>query len=265
MNNLKLTFATVLISLLPACGGGGGSGVGGSATESASGIVMDGYLKNAFVFLDLNDDGIYNLGEPQTTTDANGGYTLSASPSDLQKHAIIAVAIAGSTVDLDAPNLTVSQQYSLTAPVGKNSVISPITTLIASKISQGLNVVDAENAVKSDLGLTNIDLYKDYIAAKASDNNYKEVHNIASATVEVLKRVESATGNIKSSKEKLALVNTEIKSTDFVSNLSAIKNSATTMQASSISSSSTSTVLVQKLKNIVDSIISITATTLLAM
>lgn len=266
MNFSRNLTAIGLCVILSSCGGGGGGvGVGGSVTESVSGIVMDGYLKNAFVFLDLNNDGIYNLGEPQTTTDANGSYTLSASTADLQNHSIIAVAISGSTIDLDEPNLTVSQQYSLTAPVGKNSVISPVTTLIASKVSQGLNIAEAENTVKSDLGLTNIDLYKDYIAAKVSDSNYKEVHNIAAATTEVLKNVESASGAIKSSKEKLALVNSEIKSAEFASNISAIKSSATPTQAASIGVSSATPELVQKLKNIIDLVTSITTASLLAM
>ena len=53
--------------LLIGCGGGGGGSGGGSDTVqkvAVAGTVMDGYLKNARVFLDLNDNGVYDSGIP---------------------------------------------------------------------------------------------------------------------------------------------------------------------------------------------------------
>ena len=68
---------------LAACGGGGG---GGSSTTSAnpastslSGTAVDGYLKGATVFLDVNGNGSIDTGEPSALTDDAGRYVLDTS------------------------------------------------------------------------------------------------------------------------------------------------------------------------------------------
>ena len=64
-------------SLLTACGGGGSSAPT-VAPQSVTGFGVDGYIAGATVFLDLNNNGVADGGEPSTTTDAQGKYTLSA-------------------------------------------------------------------------------------------------------------------------------------------------------------------------------------------
>jgi hypothetical protein len=92
---------------------------------------------------------------------------------------------------MDNPSAPITSKYTLTSPVGKNTVISPITTLVAAKINSGLSMTAAEAATKTDLGMTSIDVYKNYIDAKKTDTTYQQLHNLAAATAEVLKNVES--------------------------------------------------------------------------
>ena len=89
------------IFLLSSCGGGGG---GGSSTTTFTGVAIDGNLYKAQVFLDLNDNGSYDSGEPTATTDASGSFTLTATQEQINSHLIIGLAIAGTTIDQDSPN-----------------------------------------------------------------------------------------------------------------------------------------------------------------
>lgn len=66
------------------CGGGGGGGstaapapvVEQTSLSQITGVVSDGPIKNARVFLDLNNDSIYTDGEPFDITDAQGKYLI---------------------------------------------------------------------------------------------------------------------------------------------------------------------------------------------
>jgi hypothetical protein len=74
--------------LFNGCGGGGGSSAASSSssgtitntnTSSIStlfGIVSDGPIKNARVFLDVNNNGVYNEGEPYDITNSKGEYSI---------------------------------------------------------------------------------------------------------------------------------------------------------------------------------------------
>ncbi len=60
-------------------GGGGNASIVGAALTNINGTVLDGYLSQAQVFLDLNGNGIYDSGEPETITSSSGAYTLNAT------------------------------------------------------------------------------------------------------------------------------------------------------------------------------------------
>jgi len=209
--------------VLAGCGGGGGGYTETTQNNqpvttqnnqpvpkvTVSGIVMDGYLKDATVFLDLNDNGVYDSGEPTALTDASGAYSFNAASADISAHAVIAIATPGVTVDMDNPLAPITSRYTLTSPVGKNTVISPITTLVAAKINSGLSVAAAEAAVKTDLGMTSIDVYKNYIDAKKTDTTYQQLHNLAAATAKVLMNVESTTIGAPDLTQKLTQLSTK--------------------------------------------------------
>ena len=210
------------VALVACGGGGGGSAVGSPATTQAvSGVAIDGNLKSALVFLDLNDNGKFDTGEPNTVTDSNGAFTLNATSSEATTHSVVVSAIAGQTIDQDNPNTLITQGFTLISPPGKNDVISPITTLIVAKMSGGLSLSAAEAAVKTDLGINTLDVYKNYVVEKLSDATYQQVANIAAATAETLKTAE-ANNTSSSLAAKMSDVTTLFSGT-VSTNLSSIK------------------------------------------
>ena len=139
--------------LLAACGGGGG----GSATSQISGAVIDGYIEGAKVCLDLNSSGACDAGEPSTTTNANGGYTLDTSGISVSGLTLIA-EIPDTAKDSDDAGLTLAAAgkaaYTMATPVEKPTVITPLTTLIVGKAkTDSISIAQAANQVLEQLGL----------------------------------------------------------------------------------------------------------------
>lgn len=135
----------------------GGGGTGGAAVAAVAAsppvkvLVQDGLIKGATVYIDRNGLGAADPGNKVGVTDDAGVLQLSDVASlDLTKPLI---AIGGVNIDTGLPNtLTLVLSSGLTG-VGL-SVISPVTTLVASLCAQGLSVGAAEVAVKTALGLS---------------------------------------------------------------------------------------------------------------
>ena len=188
MKKLSVTIAAVLtIGLISGCGGGGST----PATSTAvSGKVADGYLVGATVFLDKNGNYQMDAGEPATTTDANGAYTLNVNLADVGKYPIVALAIKGQTIDKDT-NQTVPNSFILSMP--KDSVsgtvssnfISPMSTLIREKMAAnpGMTLKDAMTQLRNQMNLpAGVDMISDYVAGSQSGTNaaqYQTMHNTA--------------------------------------------------------------------------------------
>jgi len=199
-NRIYLPLLFILTSLiLSACGGGGGgstnantaSGGGGGGSTNANtvtGKAIDGYLYLATVCLDLNDNLLCDSGEPATTTDINGGYTLTGVTSaQLNAHSILVVATAGTTIDEYLPNIPVSRGFTLTAPPG-NSTITPITSLIVATMKfYNLSESDAATLVNQDFFTNAVTsartLYNDYVTIGTQN---PALANLASAIRQVI-------------------------------------------------------------------------------
>ena len=126
---------------LAACGGVGNGGSGSSSTV-VSGNAIKGPLDNAFVFIDSNENGVWDTGEASDLTDSDGNYSISASATG---KLVVTEDPNGTTTDTST-GLALSG-FSLSAPDGAD-VISPMTTLIAdggmtaAQITQGLGLPD---------------------------------------------------------------------------------------------------------------------------
>lgn len=170
------------VGIIAGCGGGSG----GTTTPSAqiSGVVADGYLQNAEVFLDMNNNYQWDGNEPKTMTDNSGRYTLTVPSADAGKYPVVVHAIAGSTVDRDA-NQTVTSSYVLCAPAGKTDFISPMSTLLQQKLAAkpGLTMADAMTQLRNQMGMpAGLDMLADYIAGSAAVQNqtqYQAMHQVA--------------------------------------------------------------------------------------
>jgi hypothetical protein len=128
-----------------------------------------------------------DAGEPSTTTDVQGAYTLNMDPAEVGKYPIMALAIKGQTIDKDT-NQTVSNSYLLSMPASNvsgtvnSNFISPMSTLIREKMTAnpGTTVTDAMTQLRNQMNLPpGIDMMADYIAGSRSGTNaaqYQAMH-----------------------------------------------------------------------------------------
>lgn len=147
--HIALAITAISAAVLVACGGGTSGGSGSSS--SASGKVIDGYVKDATVFLDLNNNGKFDSGEPNTKTNANGDYTLSPVSQGSK-----IVSFGGTDISTGNPSTLVLSTIVSTAGTVTNAHMSPVTTLIAQLAGNNASPVAlaaAQTKVNSLLGL----------------------------------------------------------------------------------------------------------------
>jgi trimeric autotransporter adhesin len=104
-SGMSLASVAALLALA-ACGGGGGGGGGGfpfvgvappppapapPAAQKLEVKVVDGVLRNANVFLDKNNNGLLDSGEPSGRTDTAGKVTLEIDAADAGKYPVVAL------------------------------------------------------------------------------------------------------------------------------------------------------------------------------
>lgn len=178
--------AVFTVALIAGCGSSGST-----SGTSVSGKVADGYLVNATVFLDKNNNYQLDADEISTTTDANGAYSLNVDPADVGKYPIIAMAIQGQTIDMDSPNVTVAGSYVLCIPAlavsgtVNSNFISPMSTLIREKMdaNPGMTLTEAITQLRNQMGLpAGFNLMADYVAGSQSGTNaaqYQTMHTTA--------------------------------------------------------------------------------------
>lgn len=185
---------------LSGCGGGGGQ-----LGSAISGKVMDGYIKGAVVCLDVNHNLKCDVGEPSTITGANGEFTLYPLKDTSITGLNLVAEISSKAEDSDQPG----QAMAPTRMVGfadKPSVISPLTTVVASLILQGADSTQAETNARTLIGLpATYNFGADYIAS--GDN---VAHQLAQA-------VNVVTSN--------AIGDNAINPTLFINSLTAVKGS----------------------------------------
>jgi len=113
---------------------------------SKQGIVADGYIVGAQIYIDVDNDGEAEPSElvPGVVTDADGRFFL---PANAPSGTIIAVG--GVNTDTGLPNVA-----PLKAPAGSKTV-NPLTTLVQEVASKsGLSAADAATKVAGSLGLS---------------------------------------------------------------------------------------------------------------
>jgi hypothetical protein len=171
----KLSTAIAASLLLSSCGLESSS-VENSNSNSISGKTADGYLTDAKVCIDLNDNSICDSGEPTTTSTAGGVYEFTALPKSVNPATarIVVEAIVGQTVDEDDPDgKPVTKAYTLSSPPGQTDFVSPITTMVdvQMKNAPDLDKEQAKALVKQKLNISadsEVDLFEDYVENKIS-------------------------------------------------------------------------------------------------
>jgi len=148
-----MRYFIVLFSILYlGCGGGSGSN---SAT--ISGVVSDGYIKNAVVCLDLNNNFLCDSNEPSTKSDEFGVYNLIVS-TDLAGNDANVIATGGYNVITQKNNdLLIAPRESYDMHVN----ITPITTFGYFLSKKSYLKLQTTNIDIQNLFKLNIDAFED--------------------------------------------------------------------------------------------------------
>jgi len=112
-------------------------------TQSLKGVVQDGYISGASIYLDANGNGVADASEKTgLTTDATGRFAGTVTGEGAL------IAVGGINTDTGLANA-----LPLVAPSG-SSVISPLTTLVQQVVrTMSVGVAEASAAVIKALGL----------------------------------------------------------------------------------------------------------------
>lgn len=185
-----------------------------TSTTSTSSRAADGYLKNADVCIDLNQNLRCDSDEPSTTTGAGGVYkfdNLTAEQKEKKaKSTIIVKAVANQTIDEDKPDAAITEGYTLTAAGNSTSgFVSPLTTMFESVRRNNPTLSDdaLRKKVLKDLKLpVDTDFDSDFVAKK-DKKSHKMARNIASTLAKSEAKVRNKLGDNFSEEDFLAIQN----------------------------------------------------------
>jgi len=215
--------ASLLVGIVAGCGGSGSSG---TATTSISGKVADGYLAGATVFLDRNGNYQPDPGEPSTTTDANGAFTVKIDAADMGKYPLVAMAMKGQTIDRDT-GLSVADSFVMSMPAGAmagtvgSNFISPMSTLLREKMAANptMTLNEAMTQLRNQMNLpAGMEMTADYMAAALSGTNganYQAMHAIAQQMASLMAGqaplvMNGSSVNVNRYREMMALINSNM-------------------------------------------------------
>ena len=160
---------------------------GNDAISFTTGVVADGYIRGAQIYIDTNNNGLADASEALAgvVTNANGNFILPAGAP-----VGVILATGGVNIDTGVPNTMVFK-----APAG-STVLSPLTTLVQTMIAQnpGTSVATASAAIVTALGLaggTDLTTY-DPLAALAANAGDAAALTIQKAAAQVATLVDLA-------------------------------------------------------------------------
>ena len=155
-----------------------------AAIDPLTGLVIDGYVEGATLFIDTNGNLLRDDGEAWTVTGVGGSFTLNVNqPGTL-------VAIGGINADTHLANT-----MTLAAPSG-SSVVNPLTTLVQAVVKQGATLAAAEAQVLAALGLAaSLDLLHTDLLAQGNNPDVLAAQKAAAMIVNLVSSAEGASGS----------------------------------------------------------------------
>lgn len=183
-NNIAALFCSTVI--LAGCGGGGGDADVITPKAKLNATVIDGYLKDATVWLDVNKNFELDDNEPFAISGSAGKVAIDVTGiENPSAYPLVAQAEKGKTVDESTGNF-VTHNFVMSAPQGERS-ITPLSTLVHLHLAQNTNtdefsvkLSEAKNAVAASLGLDKDDILGDYIEGSKDDVLYAAENIVAS-------------------------------------------------------------------------------------
>lgn len=125
------------------------------------GRVIDGYLEDATVCLDKDNNNKCDASETQASTDAQGRFDIKPFKGEW----VLVQATAGKTKD---NGTLISESFILRGIANKNKSITPYTTLLYVMKTTGKTEQQAIKDIQKIFNLGDQDIANDYIAAKDS-------------------------------------------------------------------------------------------------
>ncbi|TYB32488.1 MAG: hypothetical protein FXF49_11260 [Flexistipes sinusarabici] len=178
---LILGIATILLLfMLSACGSSSSDSTESATDSSLSGVVVDGYLDGAKVFLDCNNNLEQDYNEvTEGWTDENGNYSLSL-PDNASQCAVVALGIANQTYEHFDNGTSEMLRNNLTMVSLDNDtyrVISPFTSLHWYYMNNdNMTFEEARNQVKQELGLPSGNaVFEDFVARARDNSSYRNM------------------------------------------------------------------------------------------
>jgi len=182
----SLYFVSIVTAAVLLTGCGGGSDSETNTTPTIGGAVADGYLVGAKICLDIDDSKSCDIGEPYAITTTNGAYTIA---SQLGFNYPLFVEVGADVIDEDN-GLPVGAAYTLSAPAGERFV-SPLSTMVKSKMDLGASLETARAEVVAELGLSDATLvHRDYITDTSQDAS--DAHIKAQVIAQLKKDIASS-------------------------------------------------------------------------
>lgn len=185
---IALTVATS--SLLTACSDNDSASLNNTDQGQYSITAIDGYLKNAKVWLDINHNFEHDPAtEPVAYSNDEGVANLELDGFELhglspQEYPVVVAAIANLTEDLSNPGQTVTSDFLLSAPIGEDTV-TPLSTLVHLHITQNFAAgtdttkEEAVSHVANTFNLSPSQVLGDYIASNDGSSEDNETLFIA--------------------------------------------------------------------------------------
>lgn len=170
VKKLIAVIGVVTAGMVAGCGGGS------SQPVQVSGVVADGYLRGAEVFLDKHGNYQWDGTEPRTISGPGGMYTLKVAQADMGKYPIVVKAIPGSTIDEDTGQ-PVQKGYVMSAPAGVTGFVSPMSSMVRAKMAFGgySSVQRAMSELRQQFNLNpNTDALGNYINVPPTDPQYQQ-------------------------------------------------------------------------------------------
>lgn len=174
------TEALVLVSSIGFAAGLAACG-GGDDGPHVTGQVLGSYIQNAKVCLDLNDNAKCDAGEPSSTSDAQGKFSIGDSSNGGWKNV---VADLSGARENDADGKDMGTKFGagtfFRAPKGESATVSALTTQLAQLVEGGVAMGDAKNAlatmvgggVSADKVLADFNTDKSLASVKAASDRY---------------------------------------------------------------------------------------------
>jgi hypothetical protein len=161
VKNLALLASVIALA---ACNENGDDNMALSSQQTQfKGVVLGANaIQSAIVCLDTNDNLLCEAQEPQAKTNQLGVYQFNANALTAKQSSIVAYIPQGA-MDVVTKEI-IDKPYSLTTPLGKHAVISPLTSFVMEtmRLHQGMDIDTASQIVNYQLKVKDFDVFKDY-------------------------------------------------------------------------------------------------------